>query len=129
MASRLPGFVLFHLLMVAATAATAPPASGQSLAWMTGRPAEFFTDEDWSLLGSTLDQALNEAADGETREWRNASSGASGTVTPLSSETRQGLACRLARIVSRAAGTQSSQRYLFCRQGEDGRWQIGLVED
>jgi surface antigen len=104
------------------------PAAAQGLGWMKGDTAGFFTDADWQLLEETLTAALNEAVDGEPREWRNERSGAQGKVTPLVSDRRADVTCRRVRIESAAKGTSSSYRYLFCRRGED-RWRLGQPRD
>jgi len=114
--------------MAAALLVAGWPAAGQGLGWMRGHTAGFFTDADWQLLEETLTVALNEAADGEPREWRNERSRAQGKVTPLVSDTRADVTCRRVRIESAARGTSSSHRYLFCRRGE-GRWGLGQPRD
>jgi len=107
---------------------SAPVALGASLGWMQGQAAQFFTDEDWTLLGSTLTAALDEAGDNEPREWKNDKSRAHGRITPLASNTRDDVTCRRVRIESFAAGIENSYRYLFCRRG-DGEWALGLPRD
>ena len=114
---RLPwAFALVALLALAAQAA--------SLGWMKGETARYFTDRDWELVGQVLQSALDDAPDGETREWSNEKSGARGSMTPLSTETRDDVTCRRLRVESVAKGSSSSQSYLFCRRG-DGPWGIG----
>jgi len=102
-------------------AATAMPAS---LSWMRGGPASFFTDRDWDLVSETLNATLDEAADGESRDWSNDKSGAGGKMTALVTETRADVTCRQLRIESRAHGASSDDNYTFCRRG-DGAWKIG----
>ncbi len=114
--------------LLATTVFGASDASATSLGWMKGQAAQFFTDTDWKLLRETLTAALDEAADGEAREWRNESSRASGRITPLASQTRDDITCRRVRIESSAAGVESSYRYLFCRRA-DGPWGIGMPKD
>lgn len=111
-------------LALVAALAMSPAALSQSLGWMRGEAAGFFTDRDWALLRSAIDEALDGAADGEAREWQNESSGASGRITPLRTETRDQTTCRRLRIESLARGARSSHRYLFCRLG-DGPWALG----
>jgi surface antigen len=114
--------------LLLSSALAAPVASGASLGWMKGQAAQFFTDTDWKLLDETLNAALDEAPDGEAREWRNDKSRASGRITPLASHTRDDVTCRRVRIESSAAGVESSYRYLFCRRA-DGPWGIGMPKD
>jgi len=109
-------FSLLALLALAAQAA--------SLGWMKGETARYFTDRDWELVGQALQSALDDAPDGETREWSNEKSGARGSMTPLSTETRGELTCRRLRVESVARGSSSSHSYLFCRRS-DGPWGIG----
>jgi len=114
--------------LLVSSALAGPVASGASLGWMKGQAAQFFTDADWKLLGAALTAALDEAADGEAREWRNDNSKASGRITPLASHTRDDVTCRRVRIESSAAGVENSYRYLFCRRAE-GPWGIGMPKD
>ena len=99
-------------------------AQAASLGWMKGETARYFTDRDWELVAQVLQSALDDAPDGETREWSNGKSGARGSMTPLSTETRDDVTCRRLRVESVAKGSSSSQSYLFCRRG-DGPWGIG----
>jgi surface antigen len=105
-------------LLVTATAMAA------SLGWMRGAAASFFTDRDWDLVSETLGATLESAADGETREWSNDKSGASGRMMVLLTESREDVTCRKLRIESRARGASSGDDYTFCRRG-DGPWGIG----
>ena len=118
----LHGVFLLTLFLVA------PSAVGASLGWMQGQAAQFFTDADWKLLDETLTAALDGAADGESRDWRNDRSRASGRITPLASHTRDDVTCRRVRIESSAAGVRNSYRYLFCRRA-DGPWGIGMPRE
>jgi len=99
-------------------------AQAASLGWMKGETARYFTDRDWELVAQVLQSALDDAPDGETREWSNGKSGARGSMTPLSTETRDDVTCRRLRVESVAKGSSSSHSYLFCRRG-DGPWGIG----
>jgi surface antigen len=117
-----PGRRLSWALPLAALLTLAVQAA--SLGWMKGETARYFTDRDWELVGQTLRAALDDAPDGETREWSNEKSGARGSMTPLSTETRDDVTCRRLRVESVARGSSSSHSYLFCRRG-DGPWGIG----
>ena len=118
----------FLVVLLASAVLGAPAASAASLGWMKGQAAQFFTDTDWKLLRETLTAALDEASDGEAREWRNDKSKASGRITPLASQTQDDVTCRRVRIESSAAGVENSYRYLFCRRAE-GPWGIGMPKD
>lgn len=116
------------LAAMAAAVLVAQPAAAASLGWMKGDAASFFTDRDWEILRSTLDQTLDSAGDSEAREWSNESSGAHGRLTPLASETRGDVTCRRLRIESTARGASSSHRYLFCRRS-GGAWGLGQPQE
>ena len=109
--------------LAALAAMVALAAQGASLGWMKGETAAFFTDRDWELVGATLAVALEQATDGETRQWSNDRSGAHGRMTPLSTEARGDATCRKLRVESTAKGSSSSHVYVFCRRG-DGGWGI-----
>lgn len=117
-----PGGTFAWALALGALLALAAQAA--SLGWMKGETARYFTDRDWELVGQALQSALDDAPDGETREWSNEKSGARGSMTPLSTEIRDDVTCRRLRVESVARGSSSSHSYLFCRRG-DGPWGIG----
>ena len=99
----------------------------RALGWMKGETARYFTDRDWELVGQALQSALDDAPDGETREWSNEKSGARGSMTPVTTEMHGDVTCRRLRIESMARGSSSSGAYLFCRRG-DGAWGFGRPE-
>jgi surface antigen len=99
-------------------------AMSAGLGWLRGGPASFFTDRDWDLVRETLDATLDQAADGEAREWSNDQSGAGGKMTVLLTETHAEVTCRKLRIEGHARGASSDDDYTFCRRG-DGAWGIG----
>ena len=100
-------------------------ASAYNLRWLNYSPVRFFTDQDWELATQAGRQALNETADGGTVPWENKSTGASGTLSPLSTSSREGAKCRTMRISNSANGLTGSAVYEFC-QRPDGTW--GVVE-
>jgi surface antigen len=79
-------------------------------------------------MEQTIEAALAEAADGETRPWENPATGSSGEVTPLETYRRDDLTCRRARVVNqapRATDTAKGSVLDFCRI--DGVWKIADV--
>lgn len=108
---------------LAFVALLAVAAQAASLGWMRGETARYFSDRDWELVSQALAATLDDTPDGETREWSNEKSGARGSMTPLSTETREDMTCRRLHIESKAKGSSSSHNYLFCRRGE-GPWGI-----
>ena len=100
-------------------------ASAYNLRWLNYSPVRFFTDQDWELATEAGRKALNEAADGETVSWENTATGASGTLSPLSTSSGEAGKCRRLRISNNANGVSSGAVYEFC-QRPDGTW--GAVE-
>ena len=96
-------------------------ATASNLRWLDNSPARHFTDDDWELASDAARRALNEAADGETVSWENPRTGASGTLSPLSTLSRDGATCRRLQTSSSARGTTGGSVFEFC-QRPDGTW-------
>ena len=103
--------------------ALALPAGAANWNFLEFSPANSFTDRDWELMGQTMDEALEKAADGDTRGWNNPQSGAYGTIQPLNTYEARGATCRRTEIYNNASGASGTNRFDFCRQ-EDGTWKV-----
>ena len=90
-----------------------------STLWNT--PAEFYTDEDWSLFESTLQKTLDTSPDGVANAWTNPKSKATGEFTVLKSLTRNGQNCREVKIIGSAGGLRRVTGIAFCKE-DDGTW-------
>ena len=97
------------------------PAVANELRWLNYSPVRYFTDQDWEMAKSAARQALNDAKDGETVEWKNPKSQNYGSLTPLSSTNKKGTTCRELKIVNHANHLDGSSVYEFC-QKPDGKW-------
>jgi surface antigen len=86
-------------------------------------PIERFTAEDSALMKARVTEALNAEKDGETLEWQNDKTRASGSVTPLNRLTWDGLTCRRLRIVNVIPGNRGEGVYKFCEKPA-GRWRL-----
>ena len=71
-----------------------PAGFGFNLGFLRDAPASRFTERDWELVKGAVEQALSDAADGETVDWKNPDSGHLGSVTALKTTQQQGMACR-----------------------------------
>jgi surface antigen len=92
--------------------------------WFTkDMPMSQMTEADIEILSSAADEALDEAADGETLHWQNPETGAGGALTPLSTSERDGMRCRRLRIANEAGGKTARSEFDFCRQ-DDGSWKV-----
>lgn len=111
--------------MVLLAAAWAPLLPAMDLSFMGQAPMRYLSPADMQLMTETIDAALEEAADGESRRWDNAESKASGTVTVQRSFEHDGMPCRRLEIASQVPqASHGGHRYLadMCRVGED--WKI-----
>lgn len=80
-----------------------------------------FTKADTALMQKTLQDALDNAPDGQTVTWRNDKTGSSGSVTPgAAPEGREG--CRQVRIENAHGQTRGSQDEVMCKV--KGRWVV-----
>jgi surface antigen len=89
-----------------------------------GTPAELFTDDDWAAFKASLNDALNEAKDGETRNWGNPATGAGGEITILKTVVRSNSDCREVKIANQAKNRKRTTGQVFC-VGGDGVWKLG----
>lgn len=94
------------------------------LTFLDQAPIRFMSDGDIDRMEATVLEALDDAADGESRDWQGEESGHSGTVTAVRSFTEKDLACRRVEIVNRvpeaALGSATSMLDL-CKIGDDWR--------
>lgn len=102
---------------------TVMPAAAFNYGFIEETPTTRFTREDNRIFNETMNDTLNNAADGETRTWSNPKTRASGEITPIKSFDRDGLACRTARIRNIARGRTGDNTFNFCKQ-QTGEWQL-----
>ena len=86
-------------------------------------PLAKFSKEDSAMMMARVDQALKAEKDGETLEWKNPATPASGSVTPLSRLTSNGLACRRLRVANAYGDLKAEGVYRFCEQSP-GKWKL-----
>lgn len=84
-------------------------------------PIAHFNREDVSLLMQAANAALNEAADGEVREWRNPKTGSAGTVKPLKTTDDQKGTCRTVAFSTSYQHLAASSQTVLCKQA-NGQW-------
>ena len=99
------------------------PALASNLDFMKDTPYTHFTDEDHKIFNQTLNDTLNKGADGESREWSNPKSKASGEVKELKTFERKGMPCRTVYIANKAKGRSGNAEYNFCKQAS-GIWAL-----
>jgi surface antigen len=84
-------------------------------------PIAKMTKEDLALFQTNMREALEQDPDGTTRRWENPKTGASGTLTPVSTFEQNGMKCRRLEIVSDAQGLTARSTFNMCKQA-DGTW-------
>lgn len=81
------------------------------------------SDDDITLADQTVQRALEDEPSGTALEWRNGSSGNSGSVTPVRTyRTREGTYCRAYREVMRVGSDSETYETIACRLAS-GDWQ------
>lgn len=94
---------------------------GFNIGFLDDAPIAEFNDEDIEMMLETLSKTLDTEADGVEIAWKNAKTGNNGTITPLTSTTRDGKPCRRTLIRSFSRTFSGSSQYLLCKD-DDGEW-------
>jgi surface antigen len=72
---------IFSVVLGLSAFVPAAQAATGNLGFLADTPYAFMKDEDRARFHAALDAALNQAADGETREWSSPHSRSSGKLT------------------------------------------------
>jgi len=99
------------------------PVHAAEIAALRRTPVERFNADDYALMKARVNQALKAEKDGETLEWRNDKTRASGSVTPLNRLDWNGMACRRLHIANVVPGNRREGVYKFCEK-PPGRWKL-----
>jgi hypothetical protein len=120
---QLPG--LAKALAAAALLGLAAPAAHAVRGYdnFNATPFAKFSKEDSAMMMARVDQALKAEKDGETLEWKNPATPASGSVTPLARFTADGLACRRLRVANAYGDLKAEGVYRFCEKPA-GKWKL-----
>jgi hypothetical protein len=86
-------------------------------------PLAKFSKEDAAMMMARVDEALKAEKDGETLEWKNPATPASGSVTALARLTANGLSCRRLRIANAFGDLKAEGVYRFCEK-PPGKWKL-----
>ncbi len=111
----------FLPMMVLLCCATTSAQAQSNLRFLHDTPITKFKEVDRELLIKTLNQALDNGADGATVAWENSSAGNSGRITP-SKDPEGRSACRKARIENRHQTMYNVTEEVFCKV--DGKWKV-----
>ena len=86
-------------------------------------PLAKFSKEDAAMMMARVDEALKAEKDGQTLEWKNPATPASGSVTPLARFSADGLACRRLRVANAYGDLRAEGVYRFCEKPA-GKWKL-----
>lgn len=86
-------------------------------------PLAKFSKEDAAMMMARVDEALKAEKDGQTLEWKNPATPASGSVTPLPRFSADGLACRRLRVANAYGDLKAEGIYRFCEKPA-GKWKL-----
>jgi surface antigen len=110
------------LALIAALALSCVPAHAINEVFAKDAPIANMTKEDLDIAGATMRKALDEGRDGQSYEWKNPSTSASGTVTALPRFEKDGLHCRGAAFSTEAKGKSGSSKWNLCKTPEG--WKV-----
>jgi len=101
------------------------PVAAQNLGFLRNSALAAMSSEDKRAASAALREALDNAADGEVREWRNQQTQAAATFTLLRSyrDEQKGRDCREAQIELHADARSERSRNHLCR-ADDGSWKF-----
>ena len=85
------------------------------------------TDEDVATAVASMQEALEDAANGSARSWSNPASGNRGSITPERTyQTDEGLFCREFTEAITVGGRTEEYDATACR-GDDGIWRLDEI--
>ena len=115
------GIARIALPAIALVVAPASALAANRAFWLE-LPSTYMTEQDRKIAIERINGALDGGKDGQTYRWENPATGASGSVTPKSSFTRDGARCRSADFATTAGGRNNASTWKLCKLG-DG-WKI-----
>lgn len=118
-----PGRIAALATLAFAAASAGPAHAVRGYDNFSNTPLAKFSKEDSALMMTKVNQALKAEKDGETLEWKNEATPASGSVTPLARFSADGMACRRLRIVNVYDSLKAQGVYRFCDKG-GGKWKL-----
>ena len=77
---------------------------------------------DIAIARAAISDALETGGDGHVHTWSSPETGASGTVRPTSTVTKNGMRCRVTEFTTYAGGERSASTWTLCKT-KDG-WKI-----
>lgn len=103
------------LAIAAALAVTCVPAYAINEVFAKDAPVANMTKEDFDIAGGVMRKALDEGRDGQSFDWKNPATSASGTITALARFERDGMHCRGAAFSSVVKGKEGRSKWNLCK--------------
>lgn len=91
------------------------PTLSANFAFLYDTPAQYFDAQDWKMLETTADYALNKLPNGNIAKWQNPKTGNSGLLEPLNTTQRYGTICRALQITNYAKHRKDQYVFMFCK--------------
>ena len=108
--SKMITYVLTFVLVIFSL-----PALSANVAFLYDTPAQYFNTQDWKMLETTADYALNKLPNGNIAKWQNPKTGNSGLLEPLNTIQKYGTTCRALQITNYAKYRKDQYVFMFCK--------------
>jgi len=112
-----------RLIILTITALLSSAATAQNIGFLSKGPIAYLNDDDKAILSETLNQALENAADGDSVTWENPKTGHNGRIEILDTHEDYDTTCRTLRTHTSAAGREGGGVYRLCL-ADDKSWQF-----
>ena len=100
----------------------APEASAFNELFLARGPLGNLKKSDIAIARAEIRNALETGADGYVHTWSNPETGASGTVIPTSTVTKNGMRCRVTDFTTYAGGERGASTWTLCKT--KGEWKL-----
>ena len=111
-------------ILGAVTLGLAGTASAQGNAgFADDSPMSQFTEDDFAMMNANNKAALDGGEAGKKKTWRNAATGATGSITLLEKSEYQNLPCWRAKFTNQSSDYQSTSVYRLCKTAK-GEWKV-----
>ena len=113
----------YQFIVLTITILLSLTATAQNIGFLSKGPIAYLDDDDKAMLNETLNQALENGADGEKVTWNNPKSGNHGRIEILDTHEDYDTTCRTIRTHTTAGGREGGGIYRLCL-ADDKTWQF-----
>ncbi|WP_156776882.1 hypothetical protein [Nitrococcus mobilis] len=111
------------MTMIAALLAVSSATSAANLGFLRNTLIRDLSDSDWQQLVETTIDALENAPDGATREWRNADTGHFGSIRVVKTFEAHDLPCRKVTLTNHTTSQTGPNAFTLCKVEGQG-WRL-----